>query len=43
MLRRELYKIFGSIQRRDFSCLEERKSVPLMEDNFFLVMGGNVP
>jgi hypothetical protein len=25
MLRRELYKIFGSIQRRDFSCLERGK------------------
>ncbi len=24
MQRREFYKIFGSIQRRDFSCLEER-------------------
>jgi hypothetical protein len=35
MLRREYYCIFGPIQSMDFSWLEERKSVPLMERKFF--------
>jgi hypothetical protein len=30
MLRRDYYCIFGPIQRNDFSCLEDGKSVPSM-------------
>jgi hypothetical protein len=43
MLRREYYWIFGPIHKRDFSCLEKRKSVLPTEENFFLVMEGYIP
>jgi len=31
VLRRDYFRIFGPIQRKDFFCFEDVKSVPLME------------
>jgi hypothetical protein len=31
VLRRDYFRIFGPIQRKDFLCFEDVKSVPLME------------
>jgi hypothetical protein len=35
VLRRDYFRIFGPIHRKDFFCFEDVKSVPLIEGYFF--------